>query len=120
MYLNACQAAGLHNHLAHGCRHTRCCRSWCNGCTAQRDLWLDKHGMASLYTEAADRKRLMLEAMAKVQGANETATSIHSPSRKVRAVARKKRLMSGVYFSSGAVESRRSGHYVARPSAGFS
>jgi len=50
---------------------------------------LDKHGMASLYTEAADRKRLMLEAMAKVQGAHETATSIHSPSRKVRAVARK-------------------------------
>jgi hypothetical protein len=45
--------------------------------------------MASLYTEAADRKRLALEAMAKVQGANETATSIPSPDRKVRALARK-------------------------------
>ncbi len=48
--------------------------------------------MASLYTEAADRKRLALEAMAKVQGAseqNETATSIPSPDPKVRAPARK-------------------------------
>jgi hypothetical protein len=43
--------------------------------------------MASLYTEAAER--LALEAMAKVQGANETATSIPSPDRKVRALARK-------------------------------
>jgi hypothetical protein len=43
--------------------------------------------MASLYTEAADRRRLALEAMAKVQGAsqqNEIATSIPSPDRKVR------------------------------------
>jgi hypothetical protein len=45
--------------------------------------------MASLYTEAADRKRLALQAMSKVQGANETATSIHSPCRKVRAAERK-------------------------------
>jgi len=45
--------------------------------------------MASLYTEAADRKRLALEAMAKVQGANETATSIPSPDRKVRESAPK-------------------------------
>jgi hypothetical protein len=46
--------------------------------------------MASLYTEAADRKRLALDAMAKVQGrANETATSIPSPDSKVRALGRK-------------------------------
>lgn len=45
--------------------------------------------MASLYTEAADRKRLALQAMSKVQGANETATSILSPCRKVRAAERK-------------------------------
>jgi hypothetical protein len=46
--------------------------------------------MASLYTEAADRKRLARDAMIKVQGkANETATSIPSPSRKVRALERK-------------------------------
>jgi hypothetical protein len=49
--------------------------------------------MASLYTEAADRKRLALDAMAKVQGVNaeqnEIATSIPSPDRKVRELARK-------------------------------
>lgn len=49
--------------------------------------------MASLYTEAADRKRLALEAMAKVQGSageqNETTTFIPSPHHKVRAPERK-------------------------------
>jgi hypothetical protein len=49
--------------------------------------------MASLYTEAADRQRLALDAMAKVQGAraaqNETATSIPSPSLQVRELERK-------------------------------
>ena len=45
---------------------------------------------ASLYTEAADRKRLALEAMAKVQGKqNEIATSIPAPGRKVREPGRK-------------------------------
>ena len=46
--------------------------------------------MASLYTEAADRKRLALEAMEKVQGTgaqNEVATSIPSPNHKVRELA---------------------------------
>jgi len=49
--------------------------------------------MASLYTEAADRQRLALDAMAKVQAAraaqNETATSIPSPSLQVRELERK-------------------------------
>ena len=39
--------------------------------------------MASLYTQAADRKRLAREAMSKLAG-NETATSIRAPTQKVR------------------------------------
>jgi hypothetical protein len=45
--------------------------------------------MASLYTEAADRKRLAGDAMAKVQGKNETATSMPSPRPQVWASGRK-------------------------------
>ena len=41
--------------------------------------------MASLYTQAADRKRLAVGAMAMIAGRNETATSIPSPSDPVRA-----------------------------------
>ena len=46
--------------------------------------------MASLYTEAADRKRLAPEAMEKVQGTGteqRLATSIPSPNHKVRELA---------------------------------
>ena len=45
--------------------------------------------MASLYTQDADRKRLATEAMAKVAPANETKTSIPSPTQEVRAAERK-------------------------------
>ena len=45
--------------------------------------------MASLYTEAAERKRLAAEAMPKVQSANETATIPPVPNRKVRGRAPK-------------------------------
>lgn len=45
--------------------------------------------MASLYTEAADRKRLAVEAMALVAGRDETATSMPSPGHEVRAPERK-------------------------------
>ena len=45
--------------------------------------------MASLYTHAADRKRLAVGAMAMIAGRNETATSIPSPSDPVRAPERK-------------------------------
>jgi hypothetical protein len=40
--------------------------------------------MASHYTQAADRKRLAIEAMHKLVGRNESATSIPAPGRKVR------------------------------------
>jgi hypothetical protein len=45
--------------------------------------------MASLYTEAADRKRLAMGAITKFVIANETATSIPSPKLEVRAAERK-------------------------------
>lgn len=50
--------------------------------------------MASLYTEPADRKRLALEAMAKVQGSageqNETTTFIPSPHRQSEKLSKSK------------------------------
>jgi hypothetical protein len=64
-------------------------RGWRNGCRTQRHLRLEGHGDGSLYTEAADRKRLVLDAMAKVQGRNEAATSMPSPSSKMRALGLK-------------------------------
>jgi integrase len=90
-FKNACRAAGLYNRSAHGCRKIAATRAADNGATvAQLNAIFGWSGtaMASLYTEAADRKRLAREAMPKVQ-ANETATSIPSPNRKVRASERK-------------------------------
>jgi len=90
---NACQGAGLFNRSAHGCRKIAATRAAEAGATvAELNAIFGWKGtsMASLYTEAADRKRLALGSMAKVQGkANETATSIPSPSSKVRALGRK-------------------------------
>src|SRR5215813_5690391 len=83
---DACKAAGLHNRSAHGCRKIAATRAAEAGATvAQLNAIFGWRGtaMASLYTEAADRKRLAIEAMGKVQGTNETATSIPSPDRKV-------------------------------------
>ena len=57
--------------------------------------------MASLYTEAADRKRLAVEAMALVAGRTEIATSMPSPSHEVRAI------ISNRIFCSGAAERTR-------------
>ena len=92
-FKDACQAAGLFNRSAHGCRKIAATRAAEAGATvAELNAIFGWKGisMASLYTEAADRKRLALDAMAKVQGrANETATSIPSPSSKVRALGRK-------------------------------
>jgi integrase len=90
-FKEACLAAGV-NKSAHGCRKIAATRAAENGATvAQLNAIFGWSGtaMASLYTEAADRKRLALQAMSKVQRANETATSIPSPSRKVRAADRK-------------------------------
>ncbi len=91
-FKEACVKAGLLHHSAHGCRKIGATRAAENGATvAQLNAIFGWSGtaMASLYTQAADRKRLAREAMAKVVRENETATSIPSPKRKVRAAERK-------------------------------
>ena len=91
-FKEACVKAGLLHHSAHGCRKIGATRAAENGATvAQLNAIFGWSGtaMASLYTQAADRKRLAPEAMAKVVRENETATSIPSPKRKVRAAERK-------------------------------
>jgi integrase len=90
-FADACRAAGFRK-SAHGCRKIAATRAAEAGATvAELNAIFGWKGtsMASLYTEAADRKRLARDAMAKVQGANEMETSIPSPDRKVRALERK-------------------------------
>ena len=85
-FKDACRAAGV-NKSAHGCRKIAATRAAENGASvAQLNAIFGWKGMAmaSLYTEAAERKRLAAEAMAKLQRANETATIPPAPSRKVR------------------------------------
>ena len=91
-FKEACVAAGLHNRSAHGCRKIGATRAAEEGASvAQLNAIFGWTGtaMASLYTQAADRKRLAVEAMAMIAGRNETATSIPSPSHEVRASASK-------------------------------
>jgi integrase len=91
-FKEACKAAGLPNRSAHGCRKIAATRAAENGATvAQLNAIFGWSGttMASLYTMAADRKRLAREAMALVAGQNEAATSIPAPSQEVRAAERK-------------------------------
>jgi integrase len=81
-FKDACRAAELFNRSAHGCRKIAATRAAEAAATvAELNAIFGWKGtsMASLYTEAVDRKRLALEAMAKVQGRNETATSMPSP-----------------------------------------
>jgi len=89
-FKEACQAAGLVNRSAHGCRKIAATRAAENGATvAQLNAIFGWSGtaMASLYTQAADRKRLAQEAMNML--ANDGRTSIPSPNDKVRAPERK-------------------------------
>jgi integrase len=91
-FKEACVKAGLLHHSTHGCRKIGATRAAKNGATvAQLNAIFGWSGtaMASLYTQAADRKRLAREAMAKVARENETTTSIPSPKYKVRAAERK-------------------------------
>jgi integrase len=85
-FKEACKAAGLFNRSAHGCRKIGATRAAEEGATvAQLNAIFGWTGtaMASHYTQAADRKRLAIEAMAKIAGRNETATSILPPDQKV-------------------------------------
>ena len=75
------------NKSAHGCRKADATRAAENGATvAELNAIFGWTGtaMASLYTQAGDRKRLACQAMEKLE-ANETATPIHTPDQKVRA-----------------------------------
>jgi integrase len=64
-FKEACIAAGLHNRSVHGCRKIAATRAAENGATvAQLNAIFGWKGtsMASLYTEAADRRRLARDA----------------------------------------------------------
>src|SRR5262249_26774379 len=94
-FRDACREAGV-SKSAHGLRKIGATRAADNGATvAQLNAIFGWSGskMASLYTENADRKRLAREAIGKLMvetaTENETATSIPSPSHKVRAAKRK-------------------------------
>jgi integrase len=88
-FTRATRVAGV-NKSAHGVRKIAATRAANRGATvAQLEAifgW-EGGGMASLYTRQADRERLAREAMHKL--ANDERTSIPSPSKKVRATAKK-------------------------------
>lgn len=88
-FREACDAAGVPG-SAHGVRKIAATTAANNGATvAQLEAIFGWSGgtMASLYTKAADRRRLAIEAMGKL--ANTERTSIPSPSDPVRAGERK-------------------------------
>jgi integrase len=94
-FKDACKAAGLDNRSAHGCRKIAATRAAHHAATVpELNAIFGWKGtaMASLYTEAAERQRLSLGAMAKVQSdadQNETTTSIVAPSHEVRQIMKK-------------------------------
>ena len=66
LFRKACREAGLQNRSAHGLRKAAATRAANAGATvAQLEAIFGWNGgtMASLYTRAADRRRLALEAM---------------------------------------------------------
>ena len=89
-FKEACVAAGIPNKSAHGCRKIGATRAAENGATvAELNALFGWSGtsMASLYTQAADRKRLASKAISKLQ--NETETNSAAPDQKVRRISRK-------------------------------
>jgi integrase len=90
LFRKACRAAGLPG-SAHGVRKIAATRAANAGATvAQLEAIFGWHGgtMASLYTRAADRQRLAIEAMVKL-APNKKRKSIPSPNGQVRALERK-------------------------------
>ncbi len=97
-FREACDAAGVRG-SAHGVRKIAATRAANRGATvAELEAIFGWRGgtMASLYTREADRRRLALGAMHKLEGqvdaaagANDLATSMPAPTRKVRAPAAK-------------------------------
>jgi integrase len=91
LFRAACRAAGVPG-SAHGVRKIAATRAANAGATvAQLEAIFGWQGgtMASLYTRAADRRRLALEAMHKLGAENDSRTSIPSPFHQVRAPRRK-------------------------------
>jgi integrase len=89
-FKDACIAAGIPNKSAHGCRKIGATRAAENGATVPElnaIFGWSGTAMASLYTQAADRKRLASQAITKLQ--NETATKSAAPTQKVRRANRK-------------------------------
>jgi integrase len=85
LFRKACRDAGLRGRSAHGLRKAAATRAANNGATvAQLEAIFGWSGgtMAALYTRAADRRRLAIEAMHKL--ANENRKSIAAPSHQVR------------------------------------
>lgn len=91
-FKEACVAAGIPNKSAHGCRKIGATRAAENGATVPELNaifgWTGT-AMASLYTQAAERKRLAARAMAKLE--NENVTFIHPPHQKVGVRNRKRK-----------------------------
>jgi integrase len=90
LFRKACRAAGVPG-SAHGVRKIAATRAANAGATvAQLEAIFGWHGgtMASLYTRAADRQRLAIEAMGKL-APNEKRKCIPSPNGQVRALERK-------------------------------
>ena len=98
-FKRACVAAGVRS-SAHGVRKIAATRAANAGATvAQLEAIFGWQGgaMASLYTRAADRRRLALEAMHKLSG-NDLATAIPSPLHQVGAGERKRPVESMMIF----------------------
>jgi integrase len=93
LFRAACKAAGVPG-SAHGVRKIAATRAANSGATvAQLEAIFGWQGgtMASLYTRAADRRRLAIEAMHKLGAENDARTSIPSPAHQVRAPPRKRK-----------------------------
>jgi len=90
LFRHACRDAGLVNRSAHGLRKAAATRAAEHGATeAELEAIFGWSGgrMASLYTRAANRQRLSIAAMSKLE--NDRRTSMPSPSSKVRESERK-------------------------------
>jgi integrase len=85
LFRKACRAAGLRRRSAHGLRKTAATRAANAGATvAQLEAIFGWQGgaMAALYTRAADRRRLAIDAMHKLE--NKHGDSIAAPAAQVR------------------------------------
>jgi integrase len=90
LFRQACREGGLINRSAHGLQKAAATRATEHGATeAELEAIFGWSGgrMASLYTRAANRQRLSIAAMNKLE--NDRRTSIPSPLNKVRAPGRK-------------------------------